>query len=51
MKSPRSAQRTLSRPPRRSQSSPVAGLVPLAMSLVPLAVMSWVIAETGAGLA
>ena len=51
MKSPRSAQRTLSHPSRRGHSPAVAGLVPLAMALAPLAVMSWVVAKTGAGLA
>jgi len=50
MKSPSSTQRT-SHPARRGASSGVAGLVPLAMALMPLAIMSWVIAETGAGVA
>ncbi len=50
MKSPRSAKRAHSNG-RPSGASTVTSLMPVAAALVPLAVMTWTVMETGLGYA
>ena len=51
MKSFKSAKRTRSQTSNRKRTSALASVVPLGAALVPLAVMSWVLVETGTSLA
>ena len=51
MKSSQSAKRANSNAGGRARASTVNGLIPVAAALVPLAVMTWTVMETGLGYA